>query len=131
MQQRPINPWTWQDAFGFSQAIEVSGQDRLLICSGQTSVDENGAPVHEGDMSAQVGKALDNLEEVLKQAGMTLANAVRINIYTTDVNALLSAVGVWQGRLSQAGCKPASTLLGVASLAFPALMVELEAIAVA
>ena len=78
-----------------------------------------------------LGKALDNLEEVLKQAGMTLANAVRINIYTTDVNALLSAVGVWQGRLSQAGCKPASTLLGVASLAFPALMVELEAIAVA
>ena len=82
-------------------------------------------------MSAQVGKALDNLEVVLKQAGMTLANAVRINIYTTDVNALLSAVAVWQGRLSQAGCKPASTLLGVASLAFPALMVELEAIAVA
>jgi enamine deaminase RidA (YjgF/YER057c/UK114 family) len=131
MQQRPINPWTWQDNFGFSQAVEFTGQQRVLLCAGQTSVDENGTPVNAGDMTAQVNKAMDNLEAVLAQADMTLANVVRLNIYTTDVEAIFPALPAWAGRLGAAGCKPASTLLGVARLAFPELMVELEATAVA
>jgi enamine deaminase RidA (YjgF/YER057c/UK114 family) len=131
MQIRPVNPWSWQDNFGFSQSVEFSGHERVLVCAGQTSVDENGTPVHEGDMAAQVGKALDNLEAVLEKANMTLANVVRLNIYTTDVDAIFPALPVWAGRLSAAGCRPASTLLGVQRLAFPALMVELEATAVA
>jgi enamine deaminase RidA (YjgF/YER057c/UK114 family) len=69
MEQRPVNPWTWQDAFGYSQAIEVTGAERVLYCAGQTSSDEDGAPLHEGDMKAQMHKALDNLEQVLSQAG--------------------------------------------------------------
>lgn len=131
MEQRAINPWTWQDGFGFSQAIEFKKHERVLLCSGQTSVDENGMAVHAGDIGAQIGKALDNLEAVLGKAGMTLANVVRLNIYTTDVNAIFPALPIWAGRLKAAGCQPASTLLGVASLAFPELMVELEATAVA
>ncbi len=131
MDVKKVNPWTWQDNFGFSQAIEFSGHSRVLVCAGQTSSDENGTPVNEGDMTAQMGKALDNLEEVLTKAGMTLANVVRLNIYTTDVDAIFPALPVWAGRLKAAGCQPASTLLGVQRLAFPALMVELEATAVA
>jgi enamine deaminase RidA (YjgF/YER057c/UK114 family) len=131
MQARPVNPWTWQDNFGFSQAIEFSGHSRVLVCAGQTSVDENGTPVNEGDMTAQVNKALDNLEAVLEKAGMSLSNVVRLNIYTTDVEGIFPALPAWAGRLSAAGCKPASTLLGVQRLAFPQLLVELEATAVA
>ncbi len=131
MEIKKVNPWTWQDNFGFSQGIEFSGQSRVLVCAGQTSSDENGTPVHEGDMTAQVNKALDNLEAVLAKAGMTLSNVVRLNIYTTDVDAIFPALPAWAGRLSAAGCQPASTLLGVQRLAFPALMVELEATAVA
>jgi enamine deaminase RidA (YjgF/YER057c/UK114 family) len=82
-------------------------------------------------MTAQVNKALDNLEAVLQKAGMGLANVVRLNIYTTDVDGIFPALPVWAGRLGAAGCKPASTLLGVQRLAFPQLMVELEATAVA
>ena len=44
VQNRKINPWTWQDAFGFSQAIETSGHTRVLRCSGQTSTNANGEP---------------------------------------------------------------------------------------
>lgn len=131
MERRNVNPWTWQDNFGFSQAIEFSGQQRVLVCAGQTSVDENGTPVNAGDMAGQVGKALDNLEAVLAKAGMNLGNVVRLNIYTTDVEAIFSAVPAFAGRLKAAGVQPASTLLGVARLAFPELMVELEATAVA
>lgn len=128
MEKKIHNPWTWQDNFGFSQGVEISGHKRVLRCAGQTSVDTNGTPMHEGDMAAQVGQALANVEAVLKSAGMTFANVARLNIYTTDVDAFLGAYGALLERLG--GNKPASTLLGVARLAFPQLMVEIEATAV-
>ena len=131
MERRIVNPWTWQDQFGFAQANLLSGAQRVLICAGQTSVDREGRPLHAGDMRAQVGKALDNLEAVLRQAGLALADVARLNYYTTDVDAFLGAGDVWAARLAAAGCRPASTLLGVARLAFPELLVEIEATAVA
>jgi enamine deaminase RidA (YjgF/YER057c/UK114 family) len=131
MEIKPVNPWKWQDAFGFSQAIEFTGHSRVLTCAGQTSVDADGAPLHEGDMAAQIGQALDNIEKVLKQAGMTLANVVHLNYYTTDVDAFLQHSAASSERLKAANCHPASTLLGVTRLAFPPLMIEMEATAVA
>ncbi len=134
METRAVNPWTWQDDFGFSQAVESSGVQRVLTCAGQTSVDENGAPLHPGDMAAQVRQALDNLEAVLSQAGLGFANVVRLNLYTTDVDTFIGASGEIADRLmvgAAGGARPASTLLGVTRLAFPELMVELEATAVA
>jgi enamine deaminase RidA (YjgF/YER057c/UK114 family) len=128
---KPVNPWKWQDNFGFSQAIEFSGHSRVLTCAGQTSVDADGNPLHEGDMAAQIGQALDNIETVLKQAGMTLANVVHLNYYTTDVDAFLQHSAAASERLKAADCHPASTLLGVARLAFPPLLIEMEVTAVA
>jgi enamine deaminase RidA (YjgF/YER057c/UK114 family) len=128
MEKKLHNPWTWQDNLGFSQGVEISGHKRVLRCAGQTSVDANGAPMHEGDMAAQIGQALSNLEAVLKSAGMTFANVARLNIYTTDVDLFLGSYGTMLERLG--GNKPASTLLGVTRLAFPPLMVEIEATAV-
>jgi enamine deaminase RidA (YjgF/YER057c/UK114 family) len=55
---------------------------------------------------------------------------VRLNYYTRDVAAFLEAGSTYGPRLHAAGCQPASTLLGVASLAFPDLLVEIEATAV-
>jgi enamine deaminase RidA (YjgF/YER057c/UK114 family) len=131
MNKTAVNPWTWQDQFGFSQAIDVSGAARVLYCSGQTSVGPEGAPRHGGDMRAQLTTALDNLETVLKSAGLGLPNVVRLNVYTTDVDQILAHWTAAFDRLSEAGCRPACTLLGVARLAFPDLLVELEATAVA
>jgi len=125
------NPWTWQDQYGFVQGNEISGAQRVLICAGQTSSDENGNTVHPGDMRGQIGRALDNLETVLRSAGMDLSNVVRLNYYTTDVDAFLAAGDVLAERFAASGCRPASTLLGVTRLAFPDLLVELEATAVA
>src|SRR5687768_2920565 len=131
MERRSINPWSWQDQFGFVQANEVSGAGRVLVCSGQTSVDADGTPVHAGDMRAQCAQAIDNLETVLRDAGFTLADVVRLNYYTTDVDAFFEAADVLGERLGAKGCRPASTLLGVTRLAFPELMIEMEAIAMA
>ncbi len=67
MEKIVINPWTWQDEFGDVQANDVSDGDRVLYCAGQTSVDAEGKPVHEGDLEAQVLQALDNIETVLAE----------------------------------------------------------------
>ena len=131
MERRVINPWSWQDQFGFVQANELQGMQRVLICSGQASVDADGRPLHAGDMRAQVSQALDNLETVLQAAGFTLADVVRLNIYTTDVDRMLEAFDVLVSRTGGASGRQSRTLLGVTRLAFPELMVEIEATAAA
>jgi len=95
---------------------------------GQASVDANGAPLHAGDLAKQLAQAFDNLETVLAQAGMTLANVVRLNFYTTDLPAFFKATPHVIGRLG--GQKPPGTLLGVAALFHPDIMIEIEATAV-
>lgn len=128
MNRSAVNPWSWSRSFGFDQAELVEGHRRQLVCSGQTAVDADGAPQHAGDMAAQLDLVLDNLEAVLAEAGMTLSNLVRLNVYTTDVDAFFEHFGIVAERLRDT--QFASTLLGVTRLAFPELLVELEATAV-
>ena len=130
MERQIINPWSWQNQFGFVQANAVTGVERTVYCSGQTSMDDDGNPIHEGDMGAQLSKALDNLEAVLRDSGCRLSDVVRLNYYTTDLDGFFAAQDVVAARLGDAGCRPAMTLLGVARLALPPLLVELEATAV-
>lgn len=132
MQRDIINPWKWQDQYGFVQANRTSGADRVLFCAGQGAADEDGNIVHPGDMSAQTAQCLDNVETVLKESGFTLADVVRLNYYTTDVQAFFDrASPVLAERFTASGCRPASTLLGVAQLALPGMVIEIEATAVA
>jgi enamine deaminase RidA (YjgF/YER057c/UK114 family) len=131
MQRRAINPWTWQDEFDFSQAVETRVAERVVYLAGQVSADDQGRPVFEGDMLAQFNRALDNLEQVLAAAGLSLADVVRLNYYVTDVPAFLEAVPLVGPRLRAVGCKPASTLLGIDRLAQPQYMIEIEATAAA
>ena len=131
MKRTPVNPWSWSLDMGFNQGEVVEGHTRQLILAGQTAMSADGQPQHAGDMGAQISMALDNVEAVLEGAGMTLSNVVRLNIYTTDVDAFFAEYGPAAERLGAAGVLPPGTLLGVSRLAFPELMVELEATAVA
>jgi enamine deaminase RidA (YjgF/YER057c/UK114 family) len=131
VERTAVNPWTWSLNFGFNQGEIVEGATRVLFCAGQTSVDGDGTPQHPGDMAAQIGLAADNLEAVLKGAGMGLSNVVRLNFYTTDVDAFIANAAVLGERTGAAGVAAPGTLLGVARLAFPELMIEMEATAVA
>jgi enamine deaminase RidA (YjgF/YER057c/UK114 family) len=127
---KAVNPWTWQDAFGFSQAVDTRGTQRVLFCAGQTSVDAEGRVLHAGDMAAQLTQAFDNLETVLAQAGLTLAHVVRLNYYVTNIQAFFDASAIVGARLAGAPCKPSGTLLGISSLFHPDALVEIEATAV-
>lgn len=130
MERRAINPVTWSLDMGFNQAELVSGQTRTLYVSGQTAMSSDGRPAHDGDIGAQLRLALDNLDAVLAQAGMSLLNLVRLTVYTTDVDALVEHYGILAGALAAAGVAPATTMLGVSRLAVPGQLVELEGTAV-
>ncbi|WP_253883453.1 RidA family protein [Actinomadura rupiterrae] len=131
MERTAVNPWPWSVEMGYDQGELVSGHTRTLYCSGQTAMSAEGKPEHPGDMAAQLALSLANLEAVLGEAGMSLANLVRLNVYTTDVDQLFEHYGILAARLGTAGVAPSTTMLGVTRLAIPTLMVELEGTAVA
>lgn len=131
MERTAVNPWAWSVALGYNQGEVVSGHTRTLYAAGQTAMNGDGKPEHAGDLAAQLTLSLDNLEAVLDEADMSLANLVRLKVYSTDVDQLLEHYGVLAARLGAAGVAPAATMLGVARLALPELMVELEGTAVA
>ncbi|WP_030325507.1 RidA family protein [Streptomyces flavochromogenes] len=131
MERTAVNPVTWSVEKGFNQGELVSGHTRTLYISGQTAMSDEGGPRHEGDMAGQLALSIDNVEAVLAEAGMSLANLVRLNVYTTDVDLLFRHYGELAGRLGAAGVAPATTMLGVTRLALPGQMVELEGTAVA
>ena len=130
MERRIINPWNWQAEQGWSWAIETSGAQRVLYCAGQVSMDGDGKLLHVGDMRAQINQALDNLEIVLSKAGYHLSDVVRIDYYTTNADLLMANWDAIKNRLVTAGCRAGGVLLGVSRLAFPELLIEIEATAV-
>ena len=129
MQRTAVNPWDWSLNLGYNQAEVIEGQKRQLTCAGQTSVDENGAPQHLGDMRGQIGLALDNLEAVLAGAQMDLSNVTRLGVYATDVDEALKNFDLMGMRFGPFQSAPPMTLLGVTRLALPGLMFEIEATA--
>lgn len=131
IERSAVNPVTWSVEMGFNQGEVVSGAARTLYISGQTAMGADGQPMHDDDMSAQLALSVDNLEAVLADAGMNLANLVRLNVYTTDIDRLFPDYGVLAGRLGAAGVAPTTTMLQVTRLAIPGQLVELEGTAVA
>ena len=131
MKRTPINPWNWSLKLGYNQAEIIEGQTRQLIVAGQTAVDENGPPQHAGEMRAQIGLALDNLEAVLKDAGMDLSNVIKLGVYATDVDEALKNFDLMGMKFGSVQNAPPMTLLGVTRLAIPSLLFEIEATAAA
>jgi len=128
MRKTQINPWTWQDQRGFSQAWKVEEGQTVIFVSGQVSVSSDGQPMHSGDFAAQTRLVFENLRAVLERAGASLEQVVKLGVFLTDMNRLPE-----YGRIKAEffkGPQPASTAVGVNALALPAFLVEVEAIAV-
>lgn len=131
MERTAVNPWDWSIKLGYNQAEVIDGATRQVICAGQTAVDGEGNPRHPGDMRAQISLALDNLEAVLKDAGMNLSNVVKLGVYATDVDEALKNFDLLGMRFGPHQVAPPMTLLGVTRLAIPGLLFEIEATALA
>lgn len=131
MERTAINPTSWSVGLGFDQAQLIAGHQRVLVCGGQDAVDHDGTPRHPGDMAAQLELALDNLQDVLAGAGMKLADVVRLNVYTTEFDALVEHWPRLAGRFASSDTRFVTSVLGVTRLFAPELLVLLEATAAA
>ena len=124
--RKRIDPgWKWDDNFNMSQAIQVG--DAVYV-SGQVAMDSDGNVVGEGDMKAQTRQALENVKSVLEVAGSSMGDVVKITVYMTDISLLRDTHEVRAQYFPDP--PPASTGIEVSALAFPGLMVEIEAVAV-
>ena len=130
MERRVINPWTWSQNFGYHQGHEVTGAERTLWISGQTSTDGDGTVINVGDMGGQVRQAVENVKAVLASADMTAADLVRIQVLTTDMDLFFQHMQELSA-LTDAGSQHASTVMQITRLATPDVLVEIEATAVA
>jgi enamine deaminase RidA (YjgF/YER057c/UK114 family) len=131
MQKKYINPPTLLQPRGYTHIVTVDGPGKMVFISGQVSVDKEGKLVGAGDLKTQIKQAGTNLKLALEAAGATAADIVKTNTYIvnykqSDYSALRDA----RSELFPSGDPPASTLVGVTSLAVEGLMVEMEAIAV-
>ncbi len=124
--RRSIDPgWTWDDRLPLSQARQVGN---TIYVSGQIAYDANGNLVGEGDMRAQTRQVFNNIRSVLESAGSSLKDIVKINTYITDGSKFMDMIAVRSEIFGDD--PPASTAVVVAGLAFPALLIEVEAIAI-
>ncbi|MEG9862649.1 MAG: RidA family protein [Parvularculales bacterium] len=129
MKKTAVNPWPWSLKFGYNQAEIIEGAKRQLVCAGQASMDADGNPQHSGDMRSQMALTLDNLEAVLGEAKMNLANITQLRIYSTDVDETMKNFDLLGARFGAHDATPPMTVLGVTRLVIPSLMVEIEAVA--
>jgi enamine deaminase RidA (YjgF/YER057c/UK114 family) len=125
MEKRIINPWQWQDERSYVQAVEVKGITGTLYVSGQAAVLPDGQS-STADMKTQLIQAIQNLEQVIREAGYEPRHIVRLNIYTTSTNELWPHFPILQEWIAKHGIKQALTFMEVKSL-FETLTVELEA----
>jgi len=128
MEKRQINPWTWQDRFGFSQAWRIEGAQAVVFVAGQGAFSADGELVGEGDFEAQARQTLENMRTVLEQAGASLESVVKLTVYLTDIGAIRE-FGRIRGEFFT-GPPPASTAVQISALALPGMLVEVDAVAV-
>ena len=110
--------------------LAIGRGDRLVFVAGQVADDRAGNLVGAGDLAAQAMQAFANLGRALTAAGVTPEQVAKITIYVVghrpEYLPMISA-----GRIAVFGDhKPADTLLGVATLAEPGYLIEVDAYAV-
>lgn len=109
----------------YTPVVIVKTNDHVHVyLAGRTSRGLNGDVVGKGDMRTQIGKVCENIQLSLEAVGATLADVTRTITYTTDMRAYFEAIDERWKYFKEP--LPTSTLIGVACLAMPEMLVEIE-----
>ena len=121
-----IDPgWSWDDKLPLAQAKQIGN---TIYVSGQVAFNSQGKLVGKGNMKTQTRQVFRNIKAVLAAAGARMEHIIKINTYITDGSKFMEML---EARGDIFGDNPpASTAVVVAGLAFPGLLIEVEAIAV-
>lgn len=121
-----IDPgWAWDDGLPLVEGKRIGP---FIYTSGQGAIEPDGKVVGVGDIKAQTRKALENIATVLKAAGADLSDVIKITSYLTNIDDFQEMLKARAEAFG--GDPPASTAIVVKSLAFPEMLIEIEAIAI-
>lgn len=115
----------WETSVGYARAVQAG---EVVYVSGTTGVDPAGKVLAPGDVYAQTQQAIRNIENALKRLGIGLEHVVRTRIYLTDIDRWQDAARAHAEFFGE--IHPATSMIGVARLIDPEMLVEIEATAV-
>jgi enamine deaminase RidA (YjgF/YER057c/UK114 family) len=115
----------WESIVGYSRAVRLGN---LVVVAGTTAVDDNGAIVGRDDPYLQTRFILAKIEKALQAAGAGLEDVVQTRMYVSDISRW-EEIGRAHGEVFSA-IRPTATMVEVKGLIDPALLVEIEALAV-
>ena len=114
--------------------VSVATGSKLVFIAGQVAWDANGSMVGEGDLTAQVEQCYVNVATALAEVGGSFGDVAKLTVYLVDwtpekMPLFVEGVARASARLGVTALPPL-TGVGVAALAEPGLLVEVEATAV-
>lgn len=125
-----LNPEALARPNGFSH-VTIAPADRLVHISGQVAYDSSGKVVGVADLATQTRQVMMNLGTALASAGSGFSQVVKLTFFVRDISVeAIATIRAVRSEFLDPAALPASTMVGVAGLALPDLLLEVEAVAV-